>query len=162
MGGGDVPYPLFRYSDQMLPRTDRGYADGEREALLALSRATSTAAGCHRPARNMWRRPTPGISPACTTPLRTVERVGECIEASGCELFSVAHHPAITLSKAQTQKHRPCFRGPWSKDREPPHLRKGPRDPDGGSARSSDRLPRERPVSSATLTYSFAQSISGD
>ena len=47
-------YPLFRTLDRALPRTDRGYSDGEREALLALSRATSRAAECHRPARNMW------------------------------------------------------------------------------------------------------------
>ena len=77
-------------------------------------------------------------------PPHTGERVGDCIEASGCELFSAARHPAITLSKAQTQQDRPCLRGPWSKDRDPPHLEKaqgtrlgcssiahGPRDPRG-------------------------------
>ena len=64
-------------------------------------------------------------------PPHTAERLGDCIEASGCELFSVAHRRSITLSKAQTQKDRPCFRGPWSKDRDPPHLGKGPRDPAG-------------------------------
>ena len=62
-------------------------------------------------------------------PPHTAEREGDCIEASGCELFSAAHHPAITLSKARPQKAHHSFRGPWSKDREPPHLGKGPRDP---------------------------------
>ena len=64
-------------------------------------------------------------------PPPTAKRVGECIEASGCEFLSVAHRPAITLSKAQTQKDRPCFRGPRSKDRDQSHLGKVPRDPAG-------------------------------
>jgi hypothetical protein len=55
--------------------------------------------------------------------------VGDCIEASGCELFSVAHRPSITLSKAQPLTASASFRGPWSKDRDPPGLGKGPRDP---------------------------------
>jgi len=36
MGDGDLPYPLVRILDRALPKTDRCFADGEREASLAL------------------------------------------------------------------------------------------------------------------------------
>ena len=68
VGGGDVPYPLVRTLDRALPRTDRRFADSERKASLALSRATSTAVGHRRSERNIWRRTIPGILPASTTP----------------------------------------------------------------------------------------------
>ena len=43
-----------------------------------------------------------------------------------------AHRRPITRSKAQPQEPRPRFPGAWAKDRDPPYLRKGPRDPDAG------------------------------
>jgi len=55
-------------------------------------------------------RPHPFHQPLQHVP-HTAERVGDCIEASGCELFSVAHRPSITLSKAQALTDCPCLGG---------------------------------------------------
>ena len=77
MGSGDVPYPLFRSSDQTLPRTDRSHADGERAAVstflhLDQERASgsrsddegASARGSHVP-RKREQRPLPGMMLFC-------------------------------------------------------------------------------------------------
>ena len=64
-------------------------------------------------------------------PPHSAERVGDCIEASGCELFSTAHHPAITLSKAQPQQAHPSARGAVVQGPRTASSGKSPRDPAG-------------------------------